>query len=202
MRLTPRLDLALQVAAVAHRDQVRKHSGAPYIVHPMAVSMLVDDHIDDEDVVIAALLHDVLEDVPADVYSAEEMRRDFGDRVVDLVHTVSEDKRPDMPRSPWRERKEGYLRRIAEHPDNGAVIIAAADKIHNLEATLRELRVAGDRVWESFNAGPVEQLWYSRSVCELVESRLGRGPLTRRLGAAVDELETLVVAAVPGGETR
>ncbi|MEK7182016.1 MAG: HD domain-containing protein, partial [Patescibacteria group bacterium] len=64
MFLTPQIDKAIQRATVLHHGQERKGTGAPYIVHPYAVAFLLAHYTDDEDVIIAGLLHDVLEDVP------------------------------------------------------------------------------------------------------------------------------------------
>ena len=78
---TPTLDRALAVAARCHAGQTRKDEPTPYIAHPVAVALIVSDFTDDEDVAVAALLHDVLEDVPPSVYSAADMTADFGERV-------------------------------------------------------------------------------------------------------------------------
>lgn len=113
---TPTIDRALAVAARCHAGQTRKDDPTPYIAHPVAVAMIVSDFTDDEDVVVAALLHDVLEDVPPSVFSADDMTAGFGPRVTELVRGVSEAKTAGEETPPWRVRKEGYLARLAEAP--------------------------------------------------------------------------------------
>ena len=81
MSLTPRLMRAIDTAAVSHRDHVRKGSGIPYVAHLYAVMHLVSQATGDEDVLIAALLHDTLEDVP-EVYPEARMRAEFGECIV------------------------------------------------------------------------------------------------------------------------
>ena len=84
---------ALELVAVLFRNEQRLLSGLPYIVHLVGVSYIVGRATDDEDVIVAALLHDVLEDISPDRYSESDMRRDFGDRITDIVKTVSHDER-------------------------------------------------------------------------------------------------------------
>lgn len=188
---TPRIDRALQQAARAHEGQRRKSGGAPYISHPVAVALLVSEFTDDEDVIVAALLHDVLEDVAPEVYGAEDIRADFGPRVLELVRGVSEDKTAGAPQAPWLERKQGYLARLHESPE-GCLLISAADKQHNLRSLCTDLAQQGAKVWDSFNASPDQTLWFQQSVAEVIRGRLGDSAATRQLDAGVAELRKLV----------
>lgn len=195
---TPTIDRALAVAARAHEGQTRKDDPTPYIAHPVAVAMIVSDFTADEDVVVAAILHDVLEDVPPSVYSADDMTAEFGTRVTDLVRGVSEEKTAGEEQRPWRERKEGYLETLADDSEE-CLLISAADKIHNLRSMVAAHGRLGDGMWGVFNAGPAEKLWFYRSIADTVGRRLGDCEASRQLRAAVDEVAALAPA---GGATR
>ena len=192
MKYSDRINQALIVAAKAHSGQTRKGTNIPYITHPVAVALLASDYTDDEDVIIGALFHDILEDVPPDIYSEEQMRADFGNRVADLVKAVSEDKRPDEPEKPWKERKIAYIDHLRETSDIGAVIISAADKAHNLASIIQDYREQGDDLWARFNAPKADQLWYYQTVTEVVSDTLEPGVLLNRLVALTQELYEIV----------
>jgi (p)ppGpp synthase/HD superfamily hydrolase len=139
----PIVEYALYIALKGHEGQTRKDSAkTPYIVHPVSVALIVSRYTDSNDVLAAALLHDILEDTN---YTAEQLRREFGNRVLRLVREVSEP-RGEMS---WAMRKEAYLDSLAQvsHP---ALIIAAADKITNLRAMRSAYLVDGEQLWQRF----------------------------------------------------
>ncbi|WP_010539783.1 HD domain-containing protein [Dietzia alimentaria] len=190
---SPTVDRALAVAARCHEGQTRKDDPTPYIAHPVAVAMIVSDFTDDQDVVVAALLHDVLEDVPPSVYSADDMTAEFGARVTEMVRGVSEEKTAGEETPPWRIRKEGYLAQLAtDSPE--CLLISAADKIHNLRSMVVAHDRMGEEMWGLFNAGPEEKLWFYRSIADAVTARLGECPATRDLRRAVDDVAALAPA--------
>ncbi len=190
---TPTVDRALTVAARCHAGQTRKVDQTPYIAHPVAVAVIVSDFTTDEDVVVAALLHDVLEDVPPSVYSAADMTAEFGERVTGLVRGVSEDKTAGHQTPPWRVRKEGYLAQLADGSPE-CLLISAADKIHNLRSMVAAHGRLGDGMWEAFNAGPEEKLWFYGAIADAVSRRLGDCAASRELRRAVDDVAALVPA--------
>ncbi|MBB0995352.1 bifunctional (p)ppGpp synthetase/guanosine-3',5'-bis(diphosphate) 3'-pyrophosphohydrolase [Dietzia sp. SLG510A3-3B2-2] len=187
---TPTLDRALAVAAHCHAGQTRKDDPTPYIAHPVAVALIVSDFTSDEDVAVAALLHDVLEDVPPTVYSADDMTAEFGERVTELVRGVSEEKTAGVQTPPWRVRKEGYLARLAED-SHECLLISAADKIHNLRSMVTAHERLGGDMWGLFNAGPEEKLWFYRAIADAVAERLGDCTASRELRRAVDDVAAL-----------
>lgn len=190
MTWTPTIDRALAVAARCHAGQTRKDGPTPYIAHPVAVAMIVSDYTRDEDVVVAALLHDVLEDVPPSVYSADDMTAEFGARVTELVRGVSEEKTASEETPPWRVRKEGYLARLTDVPVD-CLLISAADKIHNLRSMVAAHDRQGEQMWDVFNAGPDEKLWFYRAVADVVSERLGDCAASRELRRAVEDVAAL-----------
>ena len=193
MTWTPTIDRALAVAARCHAGQTRKDDPTPYIAHPVAVAMIVSDFTDDQDVVVAALLHDVLEDVPPSVYSGEDMTAEFGERVTELVRGVSEDKIAGEETPPWRVRKDGYLATLLEDSEE-CLLISAADKIHNLRSMATAHRNLGDAMWDLFNAGPEEKLWFYGAIADTVAERLGDCTASRELRRAVDDVAALAPA--------
>ncbi|MCG7272742.1 Bifunctional (p)ppGpp synthase/hydrolase SpoT [Corynebacterium afermentans subsp. afermentans] len=180
---SPRLIQAINTAAWAHRDHVRKGTDIPYVSHVFGVMQLVSQVTDDEDVLVAALFHDILEDVPEE-YSPQRMAEEFGDRVVELVRGVTK----DSTLSSWQDRSDAYLAHLRE-ADDGSVLISAADKLHNLLSIHADLDELGDELWGRFNSGKERQLWWYRSVADLVQERLPGNPLGVELAHQVERLE-------------
>lgn len=177
-----RLDEAVALALDAFRDKVRKGTGIPYVSHLLGVMCLVADYGGDEDQLVAAVLHDWLEDVEG--ADPAELERRFGPRVRALVEGLSDS--VTHPKPPWRARKEAYLAALRDEPAE-LKLISAADKLHNCMSIRRDLEVVGDAIWSRFTGGKDGTLWYYRSVAHA----LGAGwshPLHARLVAEVDQL--------------
>lgn len=162
------IDRAVEFAALAHSGSMRKGgSNMPYIVHPMEVMVLVSQLTDDEEVIAAAALHDVVEDTQ---YTLDDISKHFGERVAMLVDIESEDKREGTPKSEtWKIRKQESLQKEADAPRE-AKIIMLADKLSNMRATHRDFLQNPDSVWDKFNMKDErEQEWYYRSIAELLK---------------------------------
>ncbi len=176
--MTDRFNRALQLAIEAHAGQVRKGTenaaglALPYITHPVAVAALVQRYGGTEDQVIAALLHDVLED--GGPQWAEPIREAFGAEVLELVEFCT-DGLPDEAgrKPPWRERKEAYVAHLREAEGPG-VLVSACDKLANLQAILLDLTEVGEAVWGRFTGKKDGTLWYYGA---LVEAFAGRVPV-------------------------
>lgn len=196
LEMSQRLLLACEVASLAHAGHLRKGTDVPYISHLMGVALLVQAQeparfgADTEDCVIAALLHDVMEDVPEN-YSWERMEADFGPQVVRIVRCLTK----DATLGSWQARSDAYLAKM-EVMDADAVIVAACDKLYNLTATLRDLQAAGpagvEEFWSRFNAGAQQQLWWYSSVTDAVVRRLPELPAVAELRERVKQLRTWV----------
>ena len=154
----------------------------------MGVASLVLEFGGDEDLAIAALLHDVVEDCGG-APMLREIRRRFGSRVAKIVDGCTD--ADTIPKPPWRERKETYIRHLRT-ADADTRLVSAADKLHNVRAILSDYRVVGEAVWARFTGGRDGTLWYYRA---LVEEFLRGQPnrLIRELERAVGELEAAVV---------
>src|SRR5680860_1476994 len=110
MKLTPKIQKAISRASVLHLGQKRKGDGAPYILHPYSVAFILSHYTNDEDIIVAGLLHDVLEDV--DGYEKEDLQKEFGERVANMVSDVTEDislKEDKGEKESWVERKTNIL---------------------------------------------------------------------------------------------
>jgi (p)ppGpp synthase/HD superfamily hydrolase len=160
MELSERYQRAVAYAAELHRDQRRKGTGTgtdvPYLSHLLAVSGLVLEFGGTEDEAIAALLHDALED-QADRTSPERIEEEFGAEVLRIVLGCSE--LSEHTASSWRLRKGRYLAHLRA-ADRSVLRVGLADKLHNARSVVTDLRSLGTAVWDRFNAGGADQLWY------------------------------------------
>ena len=158
-RLTARFERALLFATRAHAGQLKKGTTVPYIAHLLGVASLVLEAGGDEDLAIAALLHDVVEDCGG-LPVLRNVRRLFGDRVAHIVDACSDYRGPAGSLKPeWRERKEVYLKHLRA-ADADVRLVSAADKLHNSRQILADYREMGDRVFERFTGGREGTLWY------------------------------------------
>ncbi|HYL11798.1 MAG TPA: HD domain-containing protein [Terriglobales bacterium] len=178
--LGPRFYDALVFAARKHAHQTRKKTAVPYMAHLMSVSALVLEAGGDEDLAIAALLHDVVEDCGGKPM-LKEVRRRFGRRVAHVVDGCTD--ADTYPKPPWRERKIQYLERL-KMADADVRLVSAADKLHNARTILADYRDLGESVFERFTGKREGTLWYYRALAE----ELRRGKANR----LVDELERVV----------
>jgi (p)ppGpp synthase/HD superfamily hydrolase len=186
IKLGPRFLRAFQFAADKHAGQTRKASTIPYIAHLMGVAALVLEAGGDEDLAIAALLHDVVEDCGG-APMLKEVRRRFGRRVASVVEGCTD--ADSDPKPPWRERKEGYIRRLRS-ADADTRLVSAADKLNNVRSILTDYRAIGESVWARFKGGRDGTLWYYRALCDqFLRRRPNR--LTREFALAVRELEAV-----------
>ena len=196
IKLGSRFLRAFLFAAEKHKGQTRKASTIPYIAHLMGVASLVLEAGGDEDLVIAALLHDVVEDCGG-APLLKEVRRRFGQRVAKVVDGCTD--ADTYPKPPWRERKEKYLRHL-KTADADTRLVSAADKLNNVRSILSDYRAVGESVWSRFNGGREGTLWYYRTLLDIFLQHK-RNRITRDLELAVMELESLAEQnAIPGSQ--
>lgn len=159
--LTPRFTEALVYATTLHEDQCRKGTSIPYISHLLGVASLAFEYGEDqeesiEDLVIAALLHDAVED-QGGAATLREITRRFGKTVAAIVDGCSDT--DVVPKPPWQSRKEAYLTRLAQ-TSPAVRFVSACDKLHNVRAIIRDYRAIGDDLWARFGGGKDGTLWY------------------------------------------
>lgn len=163
--LSPRLARALRLAAVAHRAQVRRGSNVPYIEHAVAVAWSLDRLGFDEDVVIAGLLHDVVEDTDV---SLARLDAELGPEVARIVAACSEVKLDAAGnKRPWIDRKRDHLAALAG-ADMSVQAVILADKWHNLQSIECDLR-DGKPIWSLFHAEREQVLWYYRATIDQMD---------------------------------
>ncbi len=157
---------AIEFAAKAHDGMVRKKDKTPYILHPLEAAVIVGTMTDNQDVISAAVLHDVVEDTGITIEEIEEI---FGVRVKALVESETEDKRADLPpENTWRIRKEESLEELTNCGDTDVLMLWLGDKLSNMRSFYRIWRNEGENMWQSFNQkDPEQQFWYYSTIAEL-----------------------------------
>lgn len=179
-----RFEEALRYAARLHRAQMRKGTNIPYVTHLLAVAAIVGENGGTEDEVIAALLHDAVED-QGGAATREEIRRRFGDSVATIVDGTSDT--DVIPKPPWPERKRNYVAHISS-ASRSVRLVSAADKLHNARSILRDLRAEGEAAWRRFSAGKEDQLWYYRALVDAFREADGLEELVDELDQVVGEI--------------
>jgi (p)ppGpp synthase/HD superfamily hydrolase len=180
-KLGPCFERALLFATRKHSGQTRKGTAVPYVAHLLSVAGLVLEAGGDEDLAIAALLHDVVEDCGGAPMLKEVLRR-FGKRVAHVVDGCTD---TDLdPKPPWRQRKEDYLKHLRT-ADADVRLVSAADKLHNARSVLADYREIGEPVWDRFQGKRDGTLWYYRALLDEFERKK-----TNRI---VNELERVVI---------
>jgi GTP pyrophosphokinase len=162
VKLGPRFERALVFATRKHGGQERKGTPVPYVSHLLGVAGLVLEAGGDEDLAIAALLHDVAEDCGG-VPMLNQVRRRFGKRVAHIVEGCSD--AFTTPKPPWRERKEPYIRHLRT-ADADTRLVSAADKLHNARTIVADYRELGEQIWERFQGKRDGTLWYYRALLD------------------------------------
>lgn len=164
-----RVEQAIRAAAVLHKNQLRKGSMPfPYITHLVATAFTLLDYTEDEDVIIAALLHDTLEDTD---YTIDELQEDFGGKVREIVEAVTEPKSTPENRVSFKERKRVYAEQLKKGPIE-AVLVAAADKIHNFRTLVEDYSDAHDRFMQDFGKNFDERLEAYQTISNVINNRL------------------------------
>lgn len=177
---------ALGYAARLHARQVRKRTERPYIGHLLSVTSIVIEYGGDEDMTIAALLHDAVED-QGGLARLREIRRKFGKHVAEIVDGCTDSY--TQPKPPWRERKRAYVERVSRESEE-VRLVSAADKLSNTREVLHDFRVHGEAVFERFAGKKEGTLWYYRALV-IAFRKTGSNPLVEELDRVVTELESL-----------
>lgn len=156
------LDRAIIYTVIAHEGQLRKGTELPYILHPLEAASIAGTMTNDEEVIAAAVLHDVVEDSDAAI---EDIIHLFGSRIGSLVAAESENKRANLPAADtWRLRKQETLDHLKTAPTE-VKIITLADKLSNIRAIHRDFRTVGDALWQRFNQkDKAAHRWYYESI--------------------------------------
>jgi GTP pyrophosphokinase len=191
--LGERFRRAMVFAAELHAGQVKKGGrNIPYISHLLGVTSLVIEAGGEEDMAIAALLHDAVEDQGGRP-TLERIRAEYGERVAHIVEGCTDSE--IEPKPPWLERKKAYVGHVREHADSEVTLVSAADKLHNVRAILADFCEIGDPVFDRFKGRKDGTLWYYRAMVDAFRDAMMRNGLTRHARGnqrLLDELERAV----------
>ncbi len=182
---------AINLASKLHLGQVRKDDPAlPFIRHPFSVAWILRDYTKDENVIIAGILHDTLEDVEG--YTFAMLRRDFGTKVAKIVWEISEKRKSNKKvgaRATWKKRKQSFMNNLKK-ASAGALLVCAADKIDNLQSLQEAYKRQGEKVWDGFNAGASKQMWFYENIAKILGKKL-KSPITKELDLELKKLQKL-----------
>lgn len=167
------LEEAIIYATVLHQGKIRKFRNIPYILHPIEVAQILSTMTDDQEIITAGILHDIVEDTDG---TLEEIKKRFGDRVAFLVSSESENKYPEEdPGDTWKRRKEEALLVLRNSRDIGVKMLWLADKLSNIRSLSGMYSEMGENVWNGLHQNdPQLQCWYYRSIAEIVELSLNK----------------------------
>jgi (p)ppGpp synthase/HD superfamily hydrolase len=175
---------AFVYAARLHGRQRRKGTNKPYIGHLMSVTAIVIAYGGDEEMAIAGLLHDAVED-QGGLARLREIRKKFGKRVARIVDGCTDSY--GEPKPPWLERKRSYIARVAGEAED-ARLVSAADKLSNVRDILEDVHADGEQAFERFQGKKDGTLWYYRKLVGVFRAA-GTNPLVEELERVVRELE-------------
>jgi len=174
---------AIEFAVRAHRGQFRKGTKIPYIVHPIGVMQILAECNVPENVIIAGVLHDTVEDTPI---TLDEIKKAFGEEVARIVESVSE---PDKSQS-WEVRKTHTLQYLERAPLD-VLLVALADKLDNARSILRGERTTGKSFWERFNRPRSAQKWYYKSLIHIFSLRKEEIPCPHLVNELVEAVKKI-----------
>lgn len=172
---------AVERAAAAHSGQFRKGTLVPYLIHPLRVAKTLIDLGCEEDLVVAGVLHDTVEDTEM---TLEDIEREFGKRVADLVEGCSEHDVSDT----WERRKEFTVKKLESAPDD-VLLVSCADKHDNILALRTDLDKFGESIWKRFNRPKEKQEWYYRSLRRVFVARMTEGVALKLATELSEEVE-------------
>jgi len=175
------IEKAAQISVSAHKEQRRKTDGSPYAVHPIMVAFLLDRHGFSDDVIAAALVHDVLEDTD---FPREEIINILGQDILEIVDKVSEDKSLE-----WKARKEKYIETVKQSNEK-VKAVSIGDKIHNAKSLIAFHKEHGAETWDKFNKPKDLKLWFEKEMLKAFKETWDH-PLIAEYEKLVNEMESL-----------
>ncbi len=194
-KLSARFVAALEYAMEKHADQTRKAKDITYLGHLLGAASHVLEAGGSEEVAIAALLHDVIEDCGGEAVYAEIVEK-FGTRIADIAMACSDSfvENPDV-KLPWRDRKEHHIAKLRTtfFEDRDVLMVTAADKLHNLTCIVADLDVDGRESLSRFNE-PDGILWYYEEMLQLIAESQVSAFLHAQLASKVAEFRVHVGA--------
>lgn len=154
---------AIEFAARAHRDHYRKGTKIPYIVHPISVARILIEYDCSEELIVAGILHDTVEDTSI---TLEDIHRSFGEKVADLVAAASEPDKSDT----WENRKRHTIEYLKTAPMD-VLLLTCADKLDNIRSIKEDYERFGESVWKRFRRAKDSQRWYYLALADVFVNR-------------------------------
>ncbi len=167
------IEEAIIYATIMHQGKIRKIGGTPFILHPLEVAQIIATMTDDEEVITAGVLHDIVEDTDG---TLSEITARFGNRVASLVSSETEVRIPgEDKRLSWKRRKEESITVLKNSKDIGVKMLWLADKLSNIRSLADNYSEKGDAIWSQMNQDdPKIHHWYYKSIAESLEMDLNR----------------------------
>ena len=167
------IEEAILYATILHQGKVRKGKSTPSILHPLEVAQILSTMTDDQEIITAGILHEIVEDTNG---TLDEIKSRFGERVALLVDAETEPAFPGEDRDKsWKKRKELSLLKLKGSEDIGARMLWLADQLANIRSLARNYSETGEAIWSHFRQkDPSLHCWYYRTVAEYVELDLNK----------------------------
>jgi len=163
---------ALLFATQHHQHQHRKGTKIPYMVHLLNVCKLVAENNCSDEVLAAALLHDVVEDTDVTI---DEIEEKFGNHVAEIVRGATEldklEKKAIEKESSWQERKEHTIHFLQHGASTDQLLVSGADKLDNLRSIVYDHKRIGEKLWSRFNASKEQQAWYYSALASIIQDK-------------------------------
>lgn len=195
MIFTPKIRKAIAFSVMTHEvlypKQKRKGKDIPYITHPLTVGLILARANASEDVVVAGILHDTIEDSSDQKKVTRGMLVErFGNNVADLVDSVTE-QRKDLP---WEERKREALEHIKTF-SHDSLLVKTADLISNVSEILDDCEKDGLTIFDRFNAPKERVILHYKEAMKGILDRWSENPFAGDLSmliAALDGIEETI----------
>ncbi len=172
-QMTPDIIKSGEFAIEAHRGQIRKNEDIPYVKHLFDVAGILIDNGQSENLIIAGLLHDVMEDTDkTDIDILALFSPQQGKDILKIILADTETEKD----APWKVRKQATIDFAAQTDHIEGLLLICADKIANLGSLNKALEVSGEDTWKCFNSPKEQQLWYYESLCSILAERLSNFP--------------------------
>ena len=180
---------ALVFATEHHQHQHRKGTKIPYMAHLLNVCKLVAENDCSDELLAAALLHDVVEDTDVTI---EEIEEKFGKQVAEIVRGATEldklEKKAIEKESTWQERKEHTIHFLQHDANIDQLLVSGADKLDNLRSIVYDYKRIGEKLWTRFNATKEQQAWYYTSVATILLDKGNESSILPLIGREMIDL--------------
>ncbi len=184
MIYSPMIQKAITFATSIHRTQKRKGSSTPYITHPLGVGLILARTQGSEDVVIAGIHHDTIEDCePYGSISKEYIAKLFNSNIANIVADLTEEDKT----LPWMERKLAALKHIP-HMSHDSLLVKSGDVLHNLSDLIADIEDKGLKVYDKFNASKSDTLTRYLKLLDALTKAWPENPLLGDISQGVNKL--------------